>query len=536
MRARWRPAEWSLAQQLLVFQAAIVLVVFLIAAGVALFDARRDAHLNASQRVIGVAEAVARSAEVAAAVQAVTAAPETAAAQTTIQAYAEEVRIASGTDFVVVMTPSRLRLSHPNQAQLGKLFLGNIDQALQGQPFTETYTGTLGPSVRAVVPVRSGGNVVGLVSVGITIDKIGQEYLAQLPAVLGVAAFAFALTAAGTFAVSRRLRRQTHGLGPKQITRMYEYWDAVLHSIREGLIVLDREQRIQLANDGARTLLDLRPDAVGGPVSAAALPPSLLELAVSGRDAVDEAHIVGLHTVVVNQRPAVWEGRVLGTVITLRDRTELTELTGELDSIRGFAEALRAQTHEAANRLHTVVALVELGRAEDAVLMATEELRLTQELADQVLGAVNEPVLSALLLGKASQAHERGVEFVVTTDTRVQDTVIDPRALVTVVGNLIDNAIEAALAAPLPRYVKVTAMEDNGELLVRVCDSGPGLQPEQLEQAVKRGWSTKAKAGRGLGLALVDQVVRRYDGTISVSSDGPTVFEVRLPVAAVLPV
>lgn len=535
MRKRWRIVgrlrNSSLAEQLLVLQGAIVLVVCVIAAVAAVLDASGDAQTTARQRVLAVAEAVARSPQVVDAVRAASAAPATAMTYGDIQAYAESVRVASGTDFVVVMTPDRIRLSHPNPAQIGKEFIGNIGPAVAGESFTETYTGTLGPSERAVVPVWSGGRVTGLVSVGIKIDKIGRDALAQLPTIIGLATLSFALAAAGTFAVSRRLRRQTHGLGPREITRMYEYWDAVLHSMREGLLVLDGERRLQLANDEAVRLLELPPDRVGRSIVDAPLPPSLRELAESGQTAVDELHLVGLKTIVVNQRPAVWDGRQLGTVMTFRDRTELTALTGELDSVRGFAEALRAQTHEAANRLHTVVALIELGRADTALQLATDELRLTQELTDHVMGAVAEPVLSALLLGKASQARERGIEFVVTDDTEVPDATIDPRGLVTLVGNLIDNAIDAALSGARPRRVLVTARVCGEELLVRVRDSGPGFDPTMLPLAVRRGWSTKGDqgSGRGLGLALVDQVVHSYEGSLTMRLDNGTVFEARIP-------
>ncbi|MQA25060.1 MAG: GHKL domain-containing protein [Micromonosporaceae bacterium] len=527
--SRWL-GERSLAQQLLLLQAAVVLAVCLIVATTVLLDTRRDLDAASAQRVLAVAETVARSPQVVDAVRAVSAVPGTARHHTDVQAYAESVRRSAGTDFVVVMTPKRVRLSHPNPDQIGRHFIGTIAPALAGEPFTETYTGTLGPSVRAVAPVRYGERVVGLVSVGITVAKIGQEFWAQLPAVFGVAGLAYVLAAAGAFAVSRRLRRQTHGLGPREITRMYEYWDAVLHSVREGLLVLDSDRRLQLANDEAVRLLELPPDAVGGPVGDAGLPDSLRDLAESGRDAVDELHLVGLRTLLVNQRPAVWEERRLGTVVSFRDHTELTALTGELDSVKSFAEALRAQTHEAANRLHTVVAMVELGRAEAAVRLATDELRLTQELTDRVTSAVAEPVLSALLLGKASQAHERGVELVVSDETEVGDTAVDPRDLVTVVGNLIDNAIDAALAGEPPRRVVVTVRECNGEFLARVADSGPGMAPARLPEVVRRDGSTKGD-GRGLGLALVDQVVRRHGGSLTLEHDGGAVFEVRLPVA-----
>jgi Histidine kinase-, DNA gyrase B-, and HSP90-like ATPase/Response regulator receiver domain len=232
------------------------------------------------------------------------------------------------------------------------------------------------------------------------------------------------------------------------------------------------------------------------------VPGSLGELLASGRDAHDEIHLTGEAVVVVNQAPVTRQGRAFGTVATLRDHTELQALTGELDSVRGLAESLKSQAHESANRLHAVVALIELGRPDAAVEFATAELAAAQRLADQLLAVVEEPVLVALLLGKAAEATERGVELVVSDDTAVKATLIDPRDLVTAVGNLIDNAIDAALAAPPPRRVTVTVRQDEAELLVRVADTGAGLDPAGLDQAFTRGWSTKPAGrphGRGLG-------------------------------------
>jgi sensor histidine kinase regulating citrate/malate metabolism len=225
-------------------------------------------------------------------------------------------------------------------------------------------------------------------------------------------------------------------------------------------------------------------------------------------------------------------------VVTLRDHTDLQALTGELDSVRGFAEALRSQAHEASNRLHTVVSLIELGRADDAVDFATAELQLAQALTDQVVAAVGEPVLAALLLGKAAEASERGVELTVTEDSSIDDGVLPAelaaRDLVTVLGNLIDNAIDAAIDGSAgngtrPR-VEVTARVDGGELLLRVADSGQGVDPATIREVFRRGWTTKSE-GHGLGLALVEQAARRAGGTVGLdrAAAGGAEFTVRLP-------
>jgi sensor histidine kinase regulating citrate/malate metabolism len=243
---------------------------------------------------------------------------------------------------------------------------------------------------------------------------------------------------------------------------------------------------------------------------------------------------------VVNTSP-VSGGEQRGTVVTLRDVTELQSLMGELDSERGFTQALRSQAHEAANRLHTVVSLIELGRAEQAVDFATAELELAQALTDQVVAAVGEPVLAALLLGKTAQANERGVELVVSEDSRLDDGLLPEslpaRDLVTILGNLIDNAVDAAQGSVRAR-VTVTAYADpdRSALVLRVSDTGAGVDPAHAEAVFERGFSTKpaGPGGRGLGLALVRQAVNRCKGTLTVreAEGGGAEFEVRLPLGS----
>ena len=519
-------ARLSLATQVFLLQVIVVGVVLTAAGALAFAEVRRTSDADARRTVLTVAETLARSPDVAAALGS----PHP---ETVLQPLAESVRGDTGVDFVVIMSPGRVRYSHPNPARIGGQFVGHIEPALRGHPFTETYTGTLGRSVRSVVPVSQHGSVIGLVSVGITEARLGKQLFRQALIMTGVGLLGFAVAAFGTLLVSRRLRRQTLGLGPVEITRMYEHHDAVLHSVREGLLVFGPDRRLLLANDEAVRLLALPPDAEGTPAADLPLPPGLSELVVSGRAAADEIHLTGDRIIVTNQARAVRDGRGLGTVTTLRDHTELEALTGELNSVRGFAEALRAQAHEAANRLHTVVTLIELDRSAEAVKFATAELATAQALADRLLEAVAEPVLAALLLGKAAEANERGVEFTLTDHSSVGRVDIESRDLVTLVGNLVDNAIEAALAAPPPRRVTVTVRADENGFLAEVHDTGAGLDPAHLEDAFTRGWSTKhapeGAAGRGLGLALVQQVVARHGGTIDVSHDHGAIFSVRLP-------
>jgi two-component system CitB family sensor kinase len=515
----------SLATRLFLLQVIVIGLVVALGTAVALWYADRDGRAGARQRVVDIARTFAASPEVSAALAA-------GDPSRRLQPLAEDVRRTTGVDFVVVMDTATVRHSHPDPRQIGRRFLGHVEQALRGRVMTETYTGTLGPSIRAVVPVRAHGRVVGMVAIGITTTRVGAELRRRAPAIVLVSLAGFGLAAVGALLVSRRLRRQTLGLEPAEITRMYEHHDAVLHSVREGVLVFDRDRRLVLANDEAVRLLGLPARPAGRPPQAAELPAALRELLAARASITDEVYLADERILVVNQLPAVREGRELGTVATLRDHTELESLSGQLGSVRGLAEALRAQAHEAANKLHTVVTMVELGRAEDAVAFATAELAGAQRLADRLLGSVDEPVLAALLLGKAAQAAERGVELVIADETAVTGGGIRSRDLVTLVGNLVDNAIEAALAAPPPRRVHVTLCQDDAELTVSVADTGDGLDPRRIDDAFAPGWSTKPAEhahGRGIGLSLVRQVIRRYGGRVEVGRDQGAVVTARLP-------
>uniref|UniRef100_A0AAU2K5I9 histidine kinase n=1 Tax=Streptomyces sp. NBC_00049 TaxID=2903617 RepID=A0AAU2K5I9_9ACTN len=508
-----------------------VLLVAVVVAGCAVFayaTARGQAEDAARRQAGAVARAVADSPSVLEAVRGAAGGSDPSVA---LQPYAERVRADSGVNFVTIMAPDGRRWTHPDPRRIGEPFLGNTAPALRGETFSETYTGTLGPSIRVVTPLTDGGRIVGLVSSGITVRAISDRLAAQLSALIWVAVAALALGGAGTYVVNARLRRHTHGMNATELSRVYDYHQAALHGVREGLLLLDGQRRITLINDAGRELLGLRGTMTGTGVADLGLPAPLTGALLADRPRVDEVHLTADRVLVLNSSPVAGGGR-RGTVVTLRDHTELQSLTGELDHERGFTQALRSQAHEAANRLHTVVSLIELGRADEAVDFATAELELAQALTDEVVTAVGEPVLVALLLGKAAQAHERGVELVVTPDSRAvvgRTGVLPARDLVTVLGNLIDNAADALTGTPGGR-IAVTVLRDAQGLLLRVADNGPGL-PEGVDVFL-RGWSGKGE-GRGLGLALVRQVAHRYGGTVTAAQApaGGAEFTVRLPLA-----
>ncbi|MFN6550034.1 ATP-binding protein [Mycolicibacterium septicum] len=488
----------SLAGQAIALQVLVVAVVVLAGTALALLDARHDGETAAREQVIGIATALADSPSTAAAI-------ESGTATKVLQPVTEAVRTGTDIAFITIMAPDGVRFTHTDPTQIGGHYLGTVEPALRGATFSEVYTGTLGPSVRAIAPVRNAdGRIVGLVSAGITQQTLAQRWRAQIPVIAAVTAAALAVSLIGVWAIRRRLLRQTRGLRPDELRVMYDHHDAILHSVSEGLIVLDRDG-VALANDEARRLLGLAP----GPVRAEDLPQFLRSADPGVRD---ELHVTADRVLVVN-RARVADSR--SEVVTIRDRTELQGALGELSSLQVLADSLRAQAHESANKLHTVVTMVEMGRPEDAVRFATSELELSQRLVDRLSLAVGEPALVALLLGKTAQADERGIALTVTEDTQLSaDAVLSGQEMVTVLGNLIDNAMDACDRDD--PWIEVTVTQDDHELLIRVADSGPGMDPDTFEKAMQRGYSTKSAdpAGHGLGLALVGQVIRRHGGTL----------------------
>ncbi|MER7974584.1 SpoIIE family protein phosphatase [Streptomyces sp. NPDC096080] len=318
----------SLAGQVFLLQVFIVLLLVVAAVVALVLQVRHDSTDESRNRSVAVAEAFANAPGTREAL----AAPDPTAV---LQPRAEAARKATGVDFIVVMNTDGIRYTHPRPDRIGKKFVGDIAPALAGRPSTEEVDGTIGHLVQAVVPVEApGGKVVGLVSAGITTDTVGGAADRQLPLVLLAAAAALALATSGTALVSRRLLRQTHGLGPHEMTRMYEHHDAVLHAVREGVIIVSGEGRLLLANDEAQRLLDLPPDAEGRHARDLGLAPDTAELLASGRVATDEVHRVKDRLLAVNQRSTDVRGGPPGTVATVRDSTELRALSGRAEAAR----------------------------------------------------------------------------------------------------------------------------------------------------------------------------------------------------------
>ncbi|MEA5457192.1 sensor histidine kinase [Sinomonas sp. JGH33] len=526
----------SLARRLFLLLVVAVIIFTAFIATAFFLDARDQLHQAAGTRTLSVSESIADSPFVVnAALGGATSDPSAV-----LQPYAARAGSDAGLDFITIMAPDGTRWTHPNPAEIGGKYIGSTAQALAGQAYTETTTGTLGPSVRTIVPIKdpASGRVVGMVATGVTVTNLDVALSSRIPAVVGIGVVILLLGSLGARLLERHLAAATHGYGLEQLSQLFAYYESVLHSVREGVVLVSPQRRLVIRNDQASELLGLpaaEAEATPPLLDDLDLPESLRDLLASGRTAHDEIHLTKDRMLIVNQEPA-WAPsgrgtRALGSVATLRDQTEIETLGSELATMRTLSDALRSQTHEHANRLHTIVSLLELGRTGEALAFATDDLALSQALANELVVSVQEPVLAALVMGKAAQAHERGVQLDAEASGNLAAAGLEPKHLVTIVGNLLDNAIDAAAGGDAPRWAALEIHEDGAGVVIEVSDSGPGVPAEERARILQFGYSTKphGSAGRGLGLALVRRSVEALGGTLVVAGERGAVFTVTIP-------
>ena len=512
-----------LAYQILVFQVAIILLSALIGAAAAVWQAGQELDRQYEQRSLAIAESVATNLAIQDAL--LNHDPDGS-----IQRAAEDVRRSTGARYVVVTDAQGIRYSHPNPAMIGKLVDEDPSAVLAGHTWVGVQKGTLGVSARGKAPIFNQGHVIGLVSVGYLEDTVGQQLLADLPGFATTVLLSLGLGVAGSMLLASRLKRQTFGLEPYEIAGLLEEREASLQGIHEGAIATDGDGTITLANEQARRLLSLPTDCVGRKVAQVLPQGRLLKFLSGGLKDEDEVLLAGERVLVASRRAILVRGREIGHVATLRDTTELTGLARGL-GVDSLTDALRAQAHEFANRLHTIAGLMQLGRPEEAMKLIAQTSGVHQELTESLLERVGDPVLGALLLAKAAIASERGIELRVSDNTVMTRSALDSEDLITLLGNLIDNALDAAATSD-GRWVSVSVTEQDDELVVKVHDSGSGIPDGVDGQIFQEGFSTKAgpnRKRRGFGLALVRQVARRNGGDVTVVNNGGALFMVRIP-------
>lgn len=438
--------------------------------------------------------------------------------------------------FVVITDDHGIRLAHPNPDRLGEQVSTPFVDVLAGREIVDWERGTLGESARAKVPVYAPGAAdaapVGEVSVGFERASVFDDLPALL---LGIAIAALAaLTIGGVAALVLRKRweRLTLGLQPEELVALVQNQAAVLNGVGDGVVALDTAGIVRVCNDSAERMLGL-----DGPVGR-----TLAELAVSdeilraARDGSAAGVVVGDRVLYLDGHPVTREGRTLGEILIVRDRTDLVALAERLESVRAMSGAMRVQRHEFANRLHIATGLLDAGRVSDARDFLADQLRRGPiDFAVERLELVEDPFLQSVLGAKALEAGERGVALRVGDDTFLHGSLAEVEDVVAVLGNLVDNAVSAAVRGTPPRAVEIALLGAGDELVITVSDTGPGISAGiDVFRSVSRDEEEPDRVhGLGIGLTLSRELARRRGGDLWIIDPGGAahgaVFGARLP-------
>ena len=407
--------------------------------------------------------------------------------------------------------------------------------ALTGKSYTTLNNGSLGRSANGKTPIYSADHkIVGLVSAGFLSSQFAGEtgYLRQAFLLYGIGLIVLGFFLAEF--LSRRFRNRKMEAELQAVRIKYHEREAMLHAIKEGVVSLTQNRRIVLINDEAKRLLQLDDHAIGKSFEEIIPQSRLLDLLEGETRPEDDGFVLSENfSLRVSYRPVRQMGRDIGAVITIRDRTEHIGLLRELDSVKNLTEALRAQQHEYSNRIHTLNGLLELKRFDDASQYLGEISLLDADLAETLFDKLSDQTVTALLLAKVSIAREKGVSLKITPLTAIDDLSIDQNAKVTVIGNLLDNAMDATVGIADGQVEIIFDELSKSIKRIQVLDNGPGLPLPDPEVVFEDGFSTKAfqnNSHRGLGLAIVKRLVKQSGGTVSCRNELGAIFTIKLPV------
>ncbi|WP_456359632.1 DcuS/MalK family sensor histidine kinase [Bacillus sp. Y1] len=441
-----------------------------------------------------------------------------------VQDYTNDIQTATEMMFVVVMDMKGIRRTHPNPDEIGKHFVGGDEkQALKGKEYVSISKGTLGESVRAFTPIYNKNNEqIGVVAVGISLKSVETALGRSHRNILIVTFFGLLVGVIGAILLARYIKRTLLGLEPFAIAQITEERSTMLQSVHEGIIAVDHQSTITLVNKSALQIfqkagLDTNP--VGMNIHDYMPSTGLDRVLQTGEPELDEEQNINGVSILVNRVPLLVNGQVVGAISTFRDKTEVNQLAEQLTGVRAYTDALRAQSHEFMNRLHVIRGMIELKSYKEL----TDFIRTLVNYRNQEFGNITEhfkdPALGGFIMGKLSYAREQNVDLTIETQAVIIPEPADQKTtheLITILGNVIDNAIEA-MADSEEKTLEVSFAYDGEWLDMEVMDSGPGIPEETQKRIFEKGYSTKGD-NRGYGLHLVEKSVQTLGGELQIDS------------------
>ena len=445
-----------------------------------------------------------------------------------LQRIAEDVRMATGAQFVVIGDENGIRYSHPDPAQIGRPMVGgDNERALKdGIAYTSRAVGTLGLSLRGKVPViDDSGRIIGIVSVGYLEDSIQQMLATRKTTLFATCMTLLIVGVAFAVGLAWNFKRAIFGLEPYQIARIFQERSAILGSIREGVVAINSNGEITMLNRAAKKTLGLSADTdyIHQPVADVIPDNGLHRILRTGESELDIEHQIGGKEIVVNRVPIWNDQQVVGVVSSFREKDEIDTLARELSRVHDYSEMLRQQTHEHSNKLHTISGLIQLEAYDKAIELIGQETSGYQDLLHFLATAVPDPVVAGCILGKYSRAKELKIRLDVDRDSSFSDVPesISREKIVSILGNLLENAFQAvAKQASSNRVVNLSLTDLGNDLIFEVEDSGNGIADAVSGRIFEKGVSTSDKLGKGMGLYMIKDMLRYLNGHITVEDSG----------------
>ncbi len=452
-----------------------------------------------------------------------------------LQPVAEMLRKSSGAAYVIYSDMRQIRLTYPVVEKIGTPMADLYrEPVLHGEEYVYIGKGLLAPSLRANVPVfrHDTGEQIGYVSVGFYLDEINEITRKSIKEISYAFLLAIVLGVVGAGLLAAHVKKVMLGLEPHEIATLLKEKVATLEAIREGVIAVDVNNKIRLWNSEASRILSRNTSLEYGKSIDEILPQNkLLSVMQSGEAIYDKEQNVGDIIIMSNSVPVVVDDKVVGAVMSFRDRTEINRMAEELTGIHRFVDVLRAQTHEFKNKLHTIAGLIQLQRYDEAVDYAIDNQVSQQEQFSQISTSINDPVIYGLLVGKASQMKEQGINFTIAQDSELRDLPVSVASgdVVVILGNLLQNAMEA-VSDRTEKSIWVKLWQTPNELKIEVQNTGPWIEERLSSDIYKKGVTTKQQ-GCGLGLALIVEKLQLMNGTITHYNlpQGGVRFEVTIP-------
>lgn len=429
-------------------------------------------------------------------------------------------------EFIVVGDENSTRLAHPNKERIGEKMVGeDSDEALlYGRYYISKSVGTLGPSIRGKSPIfNSKGDIIGIVSVGYletTVKQIREQYHQRF---LNYLYGAFIVTVLMAFLFFKKIKSTLLGYEPKEISRLFLEKEAILNAVKEAIVATNIEGKVTLFNDVAKTYFNLKDEK--------SLPTVLHKFLLTCKELKDvNLEIEGIEYI-CNLSPIIQNGTTIGMVASCRKKEEIDAIVWELTRVKQYSEKLREKKHEFSNLLHLISGYIQIGEYDKAIALISKNHLPDVAIIEQFQKNILDSTIASIFIGKYYFAFDKGVKIILDENSSIQEEVnpFIAKHLVTILGNVINNAIDASMTSE-KKEVTLFATDIGNDLIFDIEDTGGGIDERIMDKIFDKGFTTKGELHSGYGLFFVKTTLEWLGGFISVDKGNyGTIISIHIP-------